>query len=404
MSYFLVAYNALRSIYSEGKYISDVVGNIPDNDDKSLVVRIVYGVVERDVELNYYISKLVRKSPKSAIKLVLKIGLYCLKYMDALPNYSVCDNTVKLVKDIKKSSLAGFVNATLKSSINKQIELPENETERLSVISSTPLWITKKIIKQYKDTAKTILFNKPTTKTHVRHNSVKWNAVEFESRFKGYEFSEVGGVYVRPTDDIKQLFKSGKITYQSPQSIKIAQMALKSNPKKILDVCSAPGGKSVYMAERSGCKVTAFDVHPHRVELIKKYSERMGVEVDAHVQDATVYLSKYAEIYDVVLVDVPCSGIGVRYSKPDVLLNREEKDIPELVKVQEAILETSARYVKVGGEVVYSTCTIFEEENERVIDKFVNAHPEFNIVSTMKSVPGINGDEGFFAVRLRRNI
>ena len=103
MSYFLVAYNALRSIYSEGKYISDVVGNIPDNDDKSLVVRIVYGVVERDVELNYYISKLVRKSPKSAIKLVLKIGLYCLKYMDALPNYSVCDNTVKLVKDIKKS-------------------------------------------------------------------------------------------------------------------------------------------------------------------------------------------------------------------------------------------------------------------------------------------------------------
>lgn len=400
----MVAYKALRSIYSDGKYISDVVSDIPDNVDKPLITRIVYGVVERDVTLDYYISKLVQKTPKSAIKLVLKIGLYCLRFMDSLPDYSVCDNAVKLVKDIGKASLSGFVNATLKSSIVKEFELPENEVERLSVESSTPLWITKKIVKQYKDSAKAILFNSPTTKTHIRCNSVKWNRKEFENYFKGYEFSDVGGVYARPTEEIKELFKLGKITYQSPQSIKIARMALSSNPKKILDVCSAPGGKSVYMSEHSSVCVTAFDIHPHRVELIKKYAERMGVAVEALVQDATVYVGKYGEIYDVVLADVPCSGIGVRYSKPDVLINREEKDIPELVKVQEAILEVSSRYVKVGGEVVYSTCTVFEEENERVVKKFLSAHPEFCSVDTLKSVPGVNGDEGFFAVRLRRNI
>lgn len=404
MSYFLVAYKALRSIYSEGKYISDVVSNIPDTSDKSLVTRIVYGVVERDVTLNYYISKLVEKAPKSAIKLVLKIGLYCLRFMDALPDYSVCDNAVKLVKDIGKSSLAGFVNATLKSSIGKSFSLPDNSAERLAVESSTPLWITKKIIKQYGENAETILFNRPTTKTHIRCNTAKWSTIEFEKYFKDFEFSDVNGVYARPNEGIKELFKSGLITYQSPQSIKIARMALVGNPKKILDVCSAPGGKSVYLSEYSNTTVTAFDIHPHRVELIKKYAERMSVKVNAVVMDATVFEGKYAEVFDVVLADVPCSGIGVRYSKPDVLLNREEKDIPELSRVQEKILEVSARYVKVGGAVVYSTCTVFEEENERVIDRFLKSHPEFSIEDTMKSVPGVSGNEGFFAMRIRRNI
>ena len=404
MSYFLVAYKALRSIYSDGKYISEVISDIPDNGDKALITRIVYGVVERDVTLSYYISRLVEKPPKPAIRLVLKIGLYCLRYMDALPEYSVCDNTVRLIKDIGKSSLSGFVNATLKSSVGRDFPLPERREERLSVESSTPLWITKKIIKQYGDRAEAILFNRPTTKTHIRCNTVKWSTDEFAEYFKDFEKSDVGGVYARPTDEIKQLFKAGKITYQSPQSVKIARMALVGKPERILDVCSAPGGKSVYMSEYSGKSVTAFDIHPHRVELVKRYAERMSVKVDAVVQDATVFVPKHAELYDVVLADVPCSGIGVRYSKPDVLLNREEKDIPELRKVQEQILDVSARYVKVGGALVYSTCTVFEEENERAVERFLNSHPEFSIEERMKSVPGVNGDEGFFAVRIRRNI
>ena len=315
----------------------------------------------------------------------------------------MCDNAVKLVKAIGKPHLSGFINATLKRSIGKSF-VPQDKVERLSVDTSTPLWITKKVVKQYKDDATTILSHKPTTKTHARCNSLKWDKSEFCEYFKDFEQSEVGGVYVEPNDGIKSLFSDGKITYQSPYSMKICTLAVEGEGKKILDTCSAPGGKSIYMSELTNSTITAFDIHPHRVELIKKYSSRMGAKVDAVVQDATEFISKYAEIFDVVLCDVPCSGIGVRYSKPDVLLNRQESDIPELCKLQESILDTSSRYVKVGGVVVYSTCTIFEEENERVIKRFIQSHPEFSVEKVMKSTPGVNGDEGFFAVKLRRNI
>ena len=404
MSYFLDAYKALKSIYSEGKYLSDAIQNIPNGEDKALTVRIVYGVVERDVTLNYYIGQLTKKPPKLAIKLVLKIGLYCLRFMHSLPPYSVCDNSVKLVKAIGKGSLSGFINATLKSSIDYQFEMPKNEAERLSIETSTPLWITKKIIKQYKEDYLKILGHNPTTKTHVRLNTLKWNRLQFDEYFSGCEKSDVGGAYVKVDDEIKGLFKSGKITYQSPQSMKIASLCVGFGDK-VLDVCSAPGGKSVYISETLNQTVTCFDVHEHRVELIKKYAERMGAKVEAQVHDATVFLPRYSELFDVVLADVPCSGIGVRYSKPDVLLNREEKDISDLSKLQQEILETSSRYVKVGGILVYSTCTIFNEENERVISRFLDEHPEFSIYGeVMKVTPGVNGDEGFFAVRIRRNL
>lgn len=403
LSYFIDAYNVLREVYGEGKYLTDAVANIPNGEDRALITRIVYGVIEKDVTLTYIIGNLTDKTPKPQARLVLKIGLYCLRYMDSLPNYSVCDNAVKLVKAIGKPHLAGFINATLKRAIGRDF-VPQDKIERLSVNTSTPLWITKKVVKQYKDDATAILSHKPTTKTHIRRNGLKWVKERFQECFKDFELSEVGGIYAEPNDEIKSLFNEGKITYQSPLSMKIAQLSVEGEGGKILDVCSAPGGKSVYMSELAGSKVLAFDIHPHRVELIKKYADRMGAKVEAVVQDATVFIPKYAEIFDVVLCDVPCSGIGVRYSKPDVLLNRQESDIPELCKLQEAILDTSSRYVKVDGALVYSTCTIFEEENERVVKRFTQSHPEFSVEKVIKSTPGVNGDEGFFAVKLRRNI
>ena len=404
MSYLLDAYTSLKKVYSDNKYLTDVVSSISDSNDKALITRIVYGVVERDVTLEYILSKLVTKSPKSQVKLILKIGLYCLKYMDSLPDYSVCDNCVKLTKQIGKSSLAGFVNATLKASITKDIPLPENTLERLSVTTSTPLWIVKKVVKQYGDRATTILNYTPTTLTHIRRNSLRFDKLDFEREFSD-SLSDVGGAFVKVDGKVKELFSDGKITFQSPESMKIVSLCIKKDSGKILDVCSAPGGKSVYLAELTASKVTAFDLHPHRVELIKKYASRMGVDVDARVQDGTVFVPSYSEIFDIVLVDAPCSGIGVRYSKPDVLLNRQEKDIVELNAIQQSLLDNSCRYVKTGGVLVYSTCTIFEEENERVVTRFLSSHPEFRVDSEyMKVTPGVNGQEGFFAVRLRRVI
>lgn len=402
MNYFLDAYKALRLIYSEGKYLKEAIGTIPDTEDKATAVRITYGVVERDVELDYTIGKLCKRAPKASVAIVLKIGLYCLKYMDSLPDYSVCDNAVRLVKKIGKTSLSGFVNATLKSAIGKNIPLPEDKVEALSIKSSTPLWITKKIVKQYGEDAEVILNYKTDGKTHVRPNTNRCTTDRLLSLIENSKVSEVGGVYANITREVKELFQKGEITYQSPSSMKISRLAVDGVEGKILDVCSAPGGKSVYMSELTNSKVIALDIHPHRVDLIKSYASRMGADVEARVQDATEYVAEWSQVFSAVLVDVPCSGIGVRYTKPDVLLNRRESDVVELYKLQEKILENSSKYVKVGGYLTYSTCTLFEEENERVIERFLYKNPEFLRDREMKIIPGVNGEDGFFAVRLKR--
>ncbi len=352
MSYFRSSYNTLSEIIIGGKYLGEGLKSIPDDKDKPMVTRIVYGVLERRVELEYYLSCLAPKKPKNSIKIVLEIGLYCLRYMDSLPDWAVCDNAVKLVKEIGKSGAAAFVNATLKRAIHATFPMPQDKTERLSIETSTPLWITKKIVKQYKDKAQGILSFRPSTKGHIRVNGLKTTKEQIEKIFVGekvdYERTD-SGFYVSDSETVKKLFRDGMITYQSESSMKIAELVSETNPKTVLDVCSAPGGKSIYIYELTKAKVVAGELHPHRVELIKSYATRMGANIEPVVRDGLVFNKGEEGFYDCVLLDAPCSGIGTRYTKPDVLGNRQESDIPEFAKTQEDLLAVSARYVKSGG-------------------------------------------------------
>lgn len=401
--YFKKALEILKKVYVDGEYVGDAM-RILTEEDKSLVTRIVYGVLERDTELDYYIRNLTQKAPKKIISVILKMGIYSFIYMDSLPNYAVCDKLVELTKSIGKRELASFVNAVLKRATKERIPLPEKKEERLSVLSSTPLWIVKKILRQYKENAEKILFAEGERDSHVRCNSLLYSKEEFQEELKKrkIEFKESeGGFYVKGTSQIRDLFDSGKITYQSPCSMIIATLASKGS-KKILDVCSAPGGKSVYMYELTKGQITACDLHEHRVALIKSYAKRMRAKISALKMDARVFTPEFEKAFDSVLCDVPCSGIGVRYSKPDTLINRQEGDIPELVKMQEEIIQTSSRYVKEGGKLVYSTCTIFNEENERVVQRFLANNSDFYVEEEIKMIPGINSKEGFYAVAIRR--
>lgn len=401
--YFKNAYDILHKIYVDGEYVGDSMRLIGEND-KALVTRLVYGVLERDVELEYYISLLARKSPKKAISIILKLGIYSLMYMDSLPPYAVCDKLVEFTKKLGKRESAPFVNATLKRVSREKLPLPEKKDERLSVLSSTPLWIVKKILKQYKDEGEKILFAEGVKESHVRVNSLRFSKEELEEELKknGIEYTDSGkGFYVGEHSKLKNLFDEGKITYQSPSSMMIAELCAK-NAKNILDVCAAPGGKSVYMYELTKGKITACDLHFHRVGLIISYAKRMGAKVNAIQADGTVTREEFRDKFDAVLCDVPCSGIGVRYSKPDTILNRKESDIPVLAEMQEKILENSSKYVKSGGTLVYSTCTIFREENERTVERFLLNHEEFTLDEERKILPGINGAEGFYVARLKK--
>ncbi|MBQ2714343.1 MAG: hypothetical protein IJF76_01790 [Clostridia bacterium] len=405
MSYTKKAYDALYEVFVQGKYLHEALKVIPNDEDKALCVRIVYGVLEKNVELEYVLSKLVQKKPQKTVQIVLKIGLYCLRFLNSIPPYAICDNSVKLVKEIGKAGASSFVNATLRRAVKYDLKLPENKEERLAVKTSTPLWITKKILKQYKDLAEPILSYKCDTRGHVRVNLLKTSKEEIEKEFilKGVDFIESeNGFYVSDDSTVRELFIKGFITYQSESSIEIGKLVAKDKPRRVLDVCAAPGGKSVLIYELTKAEVISRDTHSHRVELIKSYADRMGAKICAEVGDGLVEKEEYVEAFDAVLVDAPCSGIGTRYSKPDVLLNRRESDIPEFTLIQEKLLNTSAKYVKRGGVIVYSTCTLFYEENERVVERFLKENEEFSAEQTMKRLPGENSRDGFFAVRLVR--
>lgn len=400
---FKSAYDILHRVYIDGEFVGDSMRLLPE-ENKGLVTRLVYGVLERETELAYYISQMTRRSPKKQIGVILRLGLYAISYMDSIPNYAVCNELVELTKKLGKRESAPFVNATLKSFIHKKPDLPQKREERLSVLSSTPLWITKKILKQYKDDAEKILFAEGETGSHIRANLLKFSNVELkkvlDEKGIGYRLSDKG-FYVDEHSAISNLFEEGKITYQSPSSMIIAELCA-DGAKNILDVCSAPGGKSVYMYELTKGKITSCDLHFHRVGLIISYAKRMGAKLNAVQMDGTQFNKDFEDKFDSVLCDVPCSGIGVRYSKPDTLINRQESDIPELCQIQQKILENASKYVKVGGKLVYSTCTIFREENQRVVERFLDAHENFELDKELAIIPGINGNDGFYLARLVR--
>ena len=400
---FRKAYDILHKIYVDGEFVGDSM-RLLASEDKAVVTRLVYGVLERDTELTYYISQMARKTPKKQIGVIIKLGMYSILYMDSIPNYAICNELVELTKKLGKRESAPFVNATLKAFIKSKPELPQKREERLSVLSSTPLWITKKILKQYGELGEKILFAEGEKGSHIRANLLTFSSSELKKVLDKngivYRESEKG-FYVEEHSALSSLFEEGKITYQSPSSMIIAEMA-SENSTNILDVCAAPGGKSVYMYELTKGKITACDLHFHRVGLIISYAKRMGAKIDAKHVDGTVFCDKFKQKFDSVLCDVPCSGIGVRYSKPDTLLNRQESDIPNLCAMQEKILSNASKYVKSGGKIVYSTCTIFKEENQRVVERFLKENNEFSLESELSILPGINGKDGFYVARLVR--
>lgn len=413
-----IVYNLLSSVYKTGAYsgiaLNEELQNLKNSEDKAYVTATFYGVLEKDVVLSYYISVLCSKKPKLSVRILLKLGIYLLKYSNS-PDYAVIDNLVKLCKNIGKKEVSGFVNAVLRKSIDVTLPIETKSADSLSLYCSIPLWLAQDLISDYGyEKAKSILSSKLNTKTHVRINSRKITELEFEKRIKNYEKSALG--YYVQAEELKKL-KDSEYTVMSLASmyaVRYYNAGIK-RASVVLDTCSAPGGKAIYLEEIGKHDVTACDIHEHRVGLIKRYAKRMESDVVAVQNDATIYREEWKEGFDAVICDVPCSGIGVISSKPDILLNRKREDINELADIQLKILETSARYVKKGGALFYSTCTVMKKENDEVVKRFLSTNTDFIIEKLDASVikcdddgfvrllPDVNGCDGFFVVAMRRN-
>ena len=408
MSYVEKSYDVLNSVINDGAYVNIAINSIQDDSDKATVTRIVYGVLEKFYELNYAINSLVQKPPKGATKIALLQGAYCLRYMK-IPNYAVVNESVNLVGKVVGKSEKNFVNAVLNRIAKGEYNLPiEKSQDAQEVKYNAPIWLIKLIKKDYPKAYGRILASTTREEEHIRLN-VNLSQEEFEKKV-GFVEKTKTGYFVKNTDAIKSLYLRGALTYQALSSSYAVKALGDVKGKMMLDVCAAPGGKSVYAAEL-GAKVTSCDIHPHRVELIKKYAKRMGVTLNAIVADATIKKKTFVNAFDVVLADVPCSGLGVLAKRRDIIFNREEKDIDELVKLQEKILENASSYVKKDGVLVYSTCTVLKKENPDVIARFLQKHSEFKKEKIelgfendgeIQFLPDGKGLDGFYIVRLRK--
>ncbi len=417
------AYKILSKVYQDGTYSNMAFLGERVSD---MSTRLVYGTLEENVKIDYILSQLIEKKPQKSVLTLLKIGTYALLNLTDVPKFAIVSECVEVAKSNGKGGASGFINAVLKKVADGKYSLPKESDENyLSVTYSKPQWFCDKLEKQYgKEVARSILSAKSTTLEHIRINSrmATESDVEFLLKKNKTDFkkSDVGGYIVKANDAVRHMFDKGLVTFQSPSSILAVKALGVTDGAQILDICSAPGGKAVYMSELCPHgKVVACDLYPHRVALIQKYKNRMHTpNVKAVQADACVLNEEWKDAFDFVLCDAPCSCLGTFKKHPDVFLNKDESCISELATTQRQILENAAKYLKVGGAMVYSTCTLFEEENENVVHDFLKKNVDFVLehISGLEKIDGgkyldnkgmiqiLPHDEydGFFIAKIRR--
>ena len=397
-------YLVLSKVYHDGKFLKQALSETPiEFLNKPRTVKICYGVLEKDIYLSEIISYNTQKPPKAAIRLVLKIALYMLEFMEK-HNYMVVDNAVTLIKKLGKDGASGFVNAFLRS--YKLPPVPEKTDEKISLETSSPVWLVKKIRRSYKGEAAEIL------SAQSRGVCVRFVSGEEKYLDKPHEDTPFKNTYIFRNFTRDEAFDNGEYTFQSVGSVAICSAIAPC--EKLLDACAAPGGKSVLLSGKCG-EVTACEIHPHRLELINSYKTRMHAEnITVRLADSSAFIPEYENAFDAVLCDAPCSGTGVINENPDIKLFRKEEDIAELSAIQLKILSNCSRYLKSGGRLYYSTCSILPEENDSAVYNFLQSVKGFTVEEIesplahrktkfgLQFLPHISMGAGFFIAAFKK--
>ena len=363
-------FQILTKIYSDGAHLKQAIADTYIEEQyRSRTVKIVYGVLENDIYFDYCIRHYAPKAPKLAVRILLKISLYMLLFMEK-KRYMVTDCAVSLCKKLGKSGVSGFVNAFLRRFDRVAVdEALQKEKSGVAISLSYPVYAFEMLKKEYGKRAEKLAAAK-SAGVSVRFEKGGENYLQKPHIKTPFQDNYIFEHFVR--DDG---FDAGEYTFQSVGSIAICDCVAPC--EKLLDACAAPGGKSVLLAKK--CKeVTSFELHAHRVALIKAYKERMGVQNVTELQkDSAVFDGAYEEQFDAVLCDAPCSGFGTVSENPDVKLFRKKEDFLALQKAQKDILDCVCKYVKKGGALYYSTCSLFEAENDCRVEEFLKTHTEF---------------------------
>lgn len=387
---------------------------VPDAD-RALFTALVYGTIERRATLDFWIDSLSQKPPEAEIRVLLRLGLYQLAFLDRIPDHAAVNETVALAP--KRAS--GFVNAVLRSFLRakKQIPPPDEATDPVGFLSVTgavcrPL--AAKMIDAFGlDRAASIL----SATLQKNDTCLRWNPLKIESeilenalRAAGYEPKKIGNTGFRLSGNapVSKLpgFSEGWFFVQDEASQRCVS-ALGAKPgMTVLDVCACPGSKSFGAAAEMNDrgKILSFDLHASKLSLVESGAARLGISIlSVGERDAREPLPEWEGKADRVICDVPCSGFGVLGKKPD-LRSKSPETSAALPQIQAAILARSATLVRPGGRLVYSTCTIFPEENEGVVDPFLAANPNFDLIEKQTLFPDTDGTDGFFFAVIERKI
>ncbi len=398
------ALKILFKIEYEGAYsnlaLKDGLANLC-SADKALATRLVYGCVSMKITLDYIISlysttKLSKLS--KSVALILRMGIYQIIFMDKIPESAAVNESVKLATKYEYKS-KGFVNAVLRRVCAEKdsIEYPKDEIDNLRTKYSFPKKLCEEFVQKFgydfaKDLIKSLI---EEPKTVIRTNSLKTDRDSLLKKLEGSgacassldclpHSITISGASVGELSE----FKEGLFTVQDTAA-QLACLVLGAKPgDNVMDMCAAPGGKTTYLAElmQNQGNILAFDVHPHKVDLIDNAASRLGIDIiRACTFDSTLYKNSFDCTQDKILADVPCSGLGIIRRKPEIKWKREDKS--ELSKIQYNILENAIRYLAPGGELVYSTCTILPEENEDIIRRALDEYSFMEPVDITDALP-----------------
>ena len=434
----------LLEINKEGQYGHIAIRNTLEKyqylekQERAFITRVCEGTQENRIKIDYMInqfSKIKVEKMKPVIREILRSSVYQMFFMDSVPDNAVCDEAVKLTRKKGFYNLTGFINGVLRQMARKKksIVFPEKskEKEYLSIEYSVPEWMAEKFLKQFGfEKAEKILASfmeeKPLT-VRIRKSQINKDEVIKSLESEGVQVEKAPYVenayYLSGYDYLPALeaFRAGKIQVQDVSSMLVAEIAGVKEGDFVVDLCAAPGGKTLAVADKLNGTGTVLsrDVSQKKVDLIEENVARMGFHnVEASVKDATVFDSSIMDKADIVIADVPCSGLGVIGRKKDIKYNMNPEKIKSLVPLQREIMEKAACYVKPGGVMIYSTCTITKEENTGNIAWFISHYPyklesiepyiseELQCESTkegyLQMLPGIHKSDGFFMARLRR--
>lgn len=424
-----LALSVLEEVFDQGAYSNIALNKALEASnlsaqDKGLATELVYGTVSRKITLEWYLAHFIEDREKldTWVYYLLMLSLYQLVYLDKLPIHAVVNEAVNLAK--RKPGTDKFVNAVLRKMSQSTLPNPaeiKRKNKRLSVQYSVPVWLVQTLIAEYGDERAERIFQS----LHIRNKAsirvtdgkqVEGLAEELDAQQS--QLSPVGLVKSQGHFAATDYFKQGLITIQDETSQLVAPTLDIQGDEMILDACAAPGGKTCHMGSylTSG-KILALDLYEHKLALIEENAQRLGLadKIETKRLDASRVHEEFGpDTFDKILVDAPCSGMGLIRRKPDIRYNKAAMDFDSLKAIQLQILDSVCQSLKIGGIITYSTCTIIAKENQEVIHEFLRNHPNFEQVMLEHPKSDIMVDgcllitpeqyqtDGFFIGQLRR--